>query len=347
MPRPKLARPNYRLRRRGRSYVITWTDETAGTTRSVSTGQADERAAQIWRDQWIAGREQPPPPSEPLIGGILDGYLAGRLHHVASVETMTLSAKAVRRHVGNLEPRMLGRRTYMERRAGEGVSAGTIRRDISVLRAALAWAVRERWIDKGPYVEMPPRPPPRDRWLTRAEVERLIAACATPHLRLFVILAFHTAARRAAILELTWDRVDFDRRRIAYQQPGRRLTKKRRAVVPINAAALAALQEARILAVSDHVIEYRGQPIRSVKTGFAAACEVAGIADCSPHVLRHSAATHMVMAGVPLAEIARMLGDSEAMVEKTYGKHSTDYLRRAADALAGEPGLRDVNTQRS
>ncbi len=50
----------------------------------------------------------------------------------------------------------------------------------------------------------------------------------------------------------------------------------------------------------------------------------------------------MVMAGVPLAEVARMLGDSEAMVEKVYGKHSPDYLRRAADALAGEPMLRNI-----
>jgi integrase len=97
-----------------------------------------------------------------------------------------------------------------------------------------------------------------------------------------------------------------------------------------------------MVAVSDHVIEFRGKPVISIKTGFATASRLAGV-PCTPHVLRHSAATHMVMAGVPMVEIARMLGDTVAMVESTYGKHSPDFLRRAADALAGAAGPRKVS----
>jgi len=40
------------------------------------------------------------------------------------------------------------------------------------------------------------------------------------------------------------------------------------------------------------------------------------------------------MDGVPLAEVARLLGNSEAMVENVYGKHSPDYLRRAVGVLS-------------
>ena len=39
------------------------------------------------------------------------------------------------------------------------------------------------------------------------------------------------------------------------------------------------------------------------------------------------------MEGVPLSEVARVLGDSEKTVETVYGKHSPDYLRRAVHAL--------------
>jgi hypothetical protein len=39
------------------------------------------------------------------------------------------------------------------------------------------------------------------------------------------------------------------------------------------------------------------------------------------------------MDGVPLREVARLLGNSEAMVEKVYGKHTPDCLRRAVNAL--------------
>lgn len=99
-------------------------------------------------------------------------------------------------------------------------------------------------------------------------------------------------------------------------------------------------------AVSDHVIEFRAKPVASIKNAFQAACRRAGIEDCTPHTIRHTAASHMVERGVPLAQVARMLGDSEAMVERVYGKHSPDYLRCAADALAGDPGPRERGKER-
>jgi integrase len=256
------------------------------------------------------------------------------LPHVQSKAVLRVSAATVKRLIGSLQPRMLARGAYSIARAPT-VADGSVRREISVLRAAMSWAVREKWLEEAPYVEMPPKPPARDRWLTKDEVDRLIQSAGSAHIRLFVVLAYHTAARAGAILDLTWDRVDLDRRLIDYHRQRRTITKKRRATVPINVVALAELQAARMVAVSDHVIEFRGKPVSSIKTGFARASRRAAI-DCTPHVLRHSAATHMVMAGVPMIEIARMLGDTVAMIESTYGKHSPDFLRRAADALAGD-----------
>ncbi len=342
MPRHKLERPNYRLRQRGRFWVIDWTDEVTGRTRRISTGESERRRAEIWRDQWIAGREQPTPPSQATIAEIMRAYTEARLPHVESKAVMRTSAQTITRIIGNLAPRMLGRATYASRRSAEGVADGSVRRELAILRAAMAWAVREHWIAEAPYVEMPPRPPARDRWLTRADVDRLIHSAQSPHIRLFIVLAFHTAARAGAILELTWDRVDLERRLIHYNRPGRRETKKRRAVVPINTVALAELQAQRMVAVSEYVIEFRGRPVASIKTGFAAARRRAGIVDCSPHVLRHSAATHMVMARVPMVDIARMLGDTVAMVEQVYGHHSPEFLKQAADVLAGNVSVTPV-----
>jgi integrase len=343
MPRHRLAERSYRLQLRGAVWTIFYTDPVSSSTRRVSTGERDKARAEVWRAQWIAGLDRPAPPSQPRITDMLDGYLAARQPHVGSYRTLQVSAANIKRHVGNLEPRMLASRAYLDRRVKDGVSDGTIRRETGVLRAALAWAVREKWITDAPHAEMPPQPLSRDRWLTREEVDALIRAAATPHIRLYIVLGYHTAARTGAILDLTWDRdrVDLERRLISYDRPGRVQSRKRRATVPINTVALAELQAARVVAVSDHVIEWRGRPVQSIKTGFAAACERAGIADCSPHILRHSAATHMVMLRVPMVDIARMLGDTVAMVERVYGKHSPDFLRSAAEALAGKTGPRE------
>ena len=50
-------------------------------------------------------------------------------------------------------------------------------------------------------------------------------------------------------------------------------------------------------------------------------------------MMRHTAATWMVQGGVPIYEVARFLGTTAEVAERVYGKHSPDYLRRAARVL--------------
>src|SRR5262252_11036591 len=129
----------------------------------------------------------------------------------------------------------------------------------------------------------------------------------TPHLYLFVLLAYRTGGRASAILELPWDRVDFARGQIRLGLGERRA--KGRATVPMTEDTAEDLREARKAALTDYVIEYGGKRVRSVKRAFKAAVERAGLpANTSPHVLRHSAAVHMAESSVPLSEISQYLG---------------------------------------
>jgi integrase len=211
-----------------------------------------------------------------------------------------------------------------------GVKAGTILRELGTLKAALHYAEGNRWIERQPQFIMPAKsPPPRDVWLKREEVAMLIERAKSPHIRLFIKIAVSTAARSGAILDLKWDQLDLEMRIIDF---GRGYGNKRRSVVPMNDEVYQSLIEAKELAQTDHVIEYNGRPTRAIKKAFSRLCESCGI-KASPHVLRHTAATWLVMDGVPLSEVARLLGDSEKTVETVYGKHSPDYLRRAVRAL--------------
>jgi len=133
-----------------------------------------------------------------------------------------------------------------------------------------------------------------------------------------------------AILEAKWSQVDWDRLTIDYG-PGH--GKKRRAIVPLNPEVLQALKAAKELACSDSIVEFHGRALKTVKKGFREACKRAGLVGVTPHILRHSGATWMTADGVPLSEVARMLGDTEATVERVYAKHSPGYLKRAAGAL--------------
>lgn len=224
-------------------------------------------------------------------------------------------------------------REYIASRREAGRKDATIRTELGCLRTCLSWAEKSTLIPAAPRIVMPQTPPPRERYLTRAEASKLVASTGDPHVRLAMLLMLGTAGRIGALLELTWDRVDLDRRiiKLATNDIGPR---KGRATVPINDDLMAALTVAKEAGVSDYVIEWGGRRVGSIKTGFNAAVKRAGIDHCTPHDLRRTAGRFMAEAGVPIEEIAQFLGHSNPNVTRsTYSKFSPEYLRKAASAL--------------
>ena len=108
---------------------------------------------------------------------------------------------------------------------------------------------RSGMITRPVAVELPERPEPRDRWLTRTEAARLIRAARTPQARLylplFILLGLYTGRRKEAILSLRWPQVDLEAGTINFEVAGRRRTNKKRGVIPIPPRLLPHLQRAR------------------------------------------------------------------------------------------------------
>ncbi|MDE1904997.1 MAG: site-specific integrase [Rhodospirillales bacterium] len=304
--------------------------------RRLSAGSPDRAEAERALSLYKRGLGQQA--SAAAIGSLLELYLKDRAAAaIPGFARLRYSARQLGASLGAIPPESLAPadiRLYCRRRRAAGAADATVRTELQCLRAALRWAARERLLAAAPPIALPPRPPARDRWLTREEADRLLAACGSPHLRLFVALALHTAARAGAILALTWDRVDLDRRRIDLREPSRAKTRKGRAVVPVNDTLAGVLAEARARATIPAVIEYAGQPVGSVRDAFRRAAERAALPGVTPHTLRHTAATWLAQAGVPLWQIAGFLGHSSPRsVEETYAHHHPDHLAAAAKAL--------------
>jgi integrase len=218
-------------------------------------------------------------------------------------------------------------REYAAMRKRLGKSNSTVKTELEALRACLRW----HYGKDAPVIVAPAPSKPRDRYLTQDEARKLLDHIETPHARLFVTLALATGARMGAILDLTWNRVDFVHGTIDFMPAGRDKTNKRRVVVAMAPKAREALLEAQQGALSDHVIEYGGKPVASVKKAIAAAARRAGV-PCSPHVFRHTAAVWMAQADVPMQKIAQVLGHTSTRVtETTYARYSPRFM---ADAMA-------------
>lgn len=232
---------------------------------------------------------------------------------------------------GALRPDQVGRplcRSYIAKRRKDKVGDGTIHTELTFLRAALLWHSKAT----PAVIELPPKPPPRVDYLTREQYQKLLDAADTPHVRLFIVLALATAGRMTAILQLTWQRVDFERRQI--QLGDGRQMRKGRATVPMNDTAYAELMKAAEARTCDHVIEYGGESIVRIVKSFRAVASSVGMPWCTPHVLRHTAAVWMAEAEVPIHEISQYLGHSDSRItERVYARFSPGHLSKAARSL--------------
>jgi integrase len=104
-------------------------------------------------------------------------------------------------------------------------------------------------------------------------------------------------------------------------------------VVPINERALGALEEAARGALTDFVIEWSGEQVKSIKKAIRMAAKRSGV-PCSPHVFRHTAGVWMAQADVPMQKISQFLGHTSTRVtERTYARYSPSFMMDAAAAL--------------
>ena len=81
------------------------------------------------------------------------------------------------------------------------------------------------------------------------------------------------------------------------------------------------------------MVHYQGQPITKLRHSWDTAGKLAGkMEGKAPHILRHTAATWLMQAGVNLYEAAGYLGMTPNTLWERYGHHHPDFQKAAASA---------------
>ncbi|MBF0516708.1 MAG: site-specific integrase [Nitrospirae bacterium] len=76
-----------------------------------------------------------------------------------------------------------------------------------------------------------------------------------------------------------------------------------------------------------------GKPFNDVKRSFQTACRRAGISDFHFHDLRHTFASHLVMAGVDITTVSKLLGHKSLTMTLRYSHLSPNHLQNAVNVL--------------
>lgn len=326
-------------------FYIFWSEH--GITRRKSTRTSDGGAAQEALAGFIADRRRSGAdrsgPLDPSSFGVADALeLYGEIHAPTTADPARIgyAVTPLLDFWGECTLDQVTKQTCKACERQRNRSVGTVRRELTTLRAAINFVFSEGRITRSVPVWMPDAPPGRDRWLSTGEATALLRAARTQgkdtrgYLPLFILLGLYTGARKEAILSLRWPQVNFDRGEIDFNVPGLRQTTKRRTRIPIPDRLMTFLRLARTRGADlGYVVNRHGVRVKDVKGAFATACKAAGLEGVTPHTLRHTCGTWMAQRGVPLHHIGGWLGHSHTRTTELYAHHSPDHLLEAKRAM--------------
>ncbi len=245
--------------------------------------------------------------------------------------------KLVTAVIGGIELRMLT--AHDVRRALVHLAAGNSSRTVTLAHNALTRALRHAEANRhiahnvAALVDTPKGQPGRpSKALTAEQAAAVLMAAEGTRLGAYVVLCLMTGIRTEEARALRWDHVDLNAGSIAVWRSvrlgGDTKTTKSRRTLGLPQAVVEALREHRMQQYEekaaagelwrDHGLVFTttvGTPLdaANVRRYFRGICKAAGIGEgWAPRELRHSFVSLLSASGVPVEEIARLVGHSSS-----------------------------------
>ena len=226
---------------------------------------------------------------------------------------------------------------YMAARQRAGRKAGTINREMSVLKVAFRLGYENDLVTRVPVIKRLPELGVRNEFFTRAEIDALLP-CLPEHLRDVVLFGFLTGWRKGEIVGLRWANVN---RAEAVIRLEPEQNKGRTVRVLTLQGELAALIERRWRVrkagntLVPHVFHRAGRQLGTFRWPWHKACGQAGLGHRWFHSLRRSAARSMSLQGIPEKVIMSIMGHKTRVMFDRYNIVSEADQRAYAKRLFG------------
>jgi len=389
-PRPKGPRlwlQPERVRKDGNVEPAVWCIRDDGRfKRSTGFGVDDRGSAERELAKYIAANHAPKrrqsDPAETLILDVLGLFgrdvapnysrpkeTAARIKRLALWWGRPFQAMQTIRDLGRPIERMTGHVTDIRTATCQAYvdvigKARTASMDLELLRAAINHAVAEQLLERPVPVTLPPKSMPRERWLTRSEVAKLVWTAwrsrrtnngfsgqeddygMRQHVARWMLIAHYTGTRKAAILNAAFHQevgrgyIDLETGLWHRRGSGVRATSKRQPPVPLPRPLLAHMRRWKKNG-QKYPVEFGGKRINSIDKAFrnlVRDCELPG--EVIPHTFRHTAITWGMQRGMDPWDAAGYFGINLQTLLSVYGHHHPDHLRDAADKMARPKRIR-------
>lgn len=313
-----------------------------------------------WLDLYIR------PHREPKTTAYYEGMIRNHIEPALGKEALRkLTSAQVQKMLNDkakpflVTPKAPGKSEPVERK----LSSETLRGIKATLRSALSRAYKDGLVGEnvGARVDTPKSTRKEAEFITADDAGKLLDATGDHPVDRLVVVALQTGMRIGEVTGLTWDDVDFENQTVRVrgqlQRIDSKLTLKRlksgRAArtLCLTRTALTALQEQRAFQLVQGAerldsepynpmtlvfLNLEGRPLdpKFVNDHLKALMAKAKLEPVSFHKLRHTAATLMLAAGIPLSQVRDQLGHSQiALTANIYGHAVPAALRTAAETL--------------
>ena len=221
------------------------------------------------------------------------------------------------------------------------LSPATLNRYQAALSSLLTWAQKQRlvprdWHHPCRQLDFRAEDNARVRFLTEAELDRLLAACKKSKwskLYLLVLMAITTGARRGELEALRWEDVDLEARSAYVSQTKNKDPK----VLALVASVVLELARFRPASGKGLVFASKSRPSQAVNFNvpWKTALAYAKINDFRFHDCRHCCASYLAQHGATLLEIADVLGHRQLSVTRRYSHLTTHHKAALVDRVLG------------
>ena len=228
---------------------------------------------------------------------------------------------------------------YKKKRQENGVSTGTINRELAVLSHLFTKAVEWKWLNNKPVaIKKFKENQHKITYLNIEQIERLLNAAKedqNKYIHLFIVIGLETAMRLMEILSIRLEHIDLPKRMIFI--PHAKAGARHQPITTYLAEVLNAyLQNAAPnqiwlfpaeKSVTGHCVNIDKPFRRVVATAGLNPKEVVR------HTLRHTAITHLVQAGIDLPTVKRISGHKTLQMVERYSHQNGSHIQAAMDKL--------------
>lgn len=161
----------------------------------------------------------------------------------------------------------------------------------------------------------------------------LRATAFADHLKPLVLVSINTGMRRGEVFNLTWADVDLKNKFVTVEGDGAKSGQTRH--IPLNKEALSTLQEWHKQSPKTGFVfpGQKGARLDNVKKSWDGLLKLAKVEGFRWHDLRHTFASKLVMAGVPLNTVRELLGHSDIAMTLRYAHLAPDSKAAAVDLI--------------